>query len=254
MVVWKTVAAISFISAGTAMTTNAQGLVDSKPHEQRFEVISIKRSAPGDSFAIRPNPDNFVALNVTLKYLIGYSYDVHDFQIDDAAGWQSSMHFDIHAKSEVQKQDESRTLKEERIKEEIRSMLTERFALVVREGTKKTDVYSLHQLKTKNKLLPAEKNTGYSSGMGQIKCTSSSMQHLATLLSEILDMFVVDQTSLQGQYQFDLRWSNQAVASSETDLPDIATALKEQLGLGLTRTPGVVKSLAVVSASVPTEN
>ena len=74
-----------------------------------------------------------------------------------------------------------------------------------------------------------------------------------------LDRPVIDKTGLTGKFDFDLTWrpdlqqvGGQGVTNS--DVPDIFTALQEQLGLKLESSKGPVEVLVIDSVSRPTEN
>jgi uncharacterized protein (TIGR03435 family) len=73
---------------------------------------------------------------------------------------------------------------------------------------------------------------------------------------------VVDRTGLTADYEFDLRWTPEALPgpSAESfvrvdpDGPSLFTAVQEQLGLKLEATTGPVEVLVIGSAERPTPN
>jgi uncharacterized protein (TIGR03435 family) len=77
-----------------------------------------------------------------------------------------------------------------------------------------------------------------------------------------LDRPVIDKTGLTGKFDFDLTWrpevqqvgGQSGTAISNADVPDIFTALQEQLGLKLESARGPVEVLVIDSVSRPSEN
>ena len=63
-------------------------------------------------------------------------------------------------------------------------------------------------------------------------------------MSGLIGGRVVDQTGLDGRYRFRLRYSRPNQPSAD-DAPDIATALREQLGLRLVSTKTMINVLVV---------
>lgn len=139
----------------------------------------------------------------------------------------------------------------------IRSLLMNRFNLKVHYETRTLPVYALVAPKGASQLKEAKADDSVLShfqirGSGHIQSHSETTENLAQVLSELLGKEVVDKTRLTGRYDFTLNWapdegllSDAAQAASggkfpngpsqvsETSGPDLATALKEQLGLRL---------------------
>ena len=84
------------------------------------------------------------------------------------------------------------------------------------------------------------------------------MKQLAQYLAPLLEREVVDQTGLEGMFDFDLDFRpDSSSASSDPALanaPSIFTALQEQLGLKLESTRGMVEVLVIERVERPTEN
>ena len=75
------------------------------------------------------------------------------------------------------------------------------------------------------------------------------MAGIATSLAGIVGRNVVDKTGLEGRFEMSLRYST--AGGSESDAPDIFTAVQEQLGLKLEATRGPVEILVIDSAEHP---
>lgn len=102
-----------------------------------------------------------------------------------------------------------------------------------------------------------------SDSQGSVITAKASSLHdfsQAPFLSGV-DRTVVDQTGLNGRYNFVLRWSSRGAhdaaempAESGNEYPDIFTAVREQLGLRLIPTKGPVEVLVIDHIERPTGN
>lgn len=102
-----------------------------------FEVASVKpnTSGPG-AFAIHVQPGGrFTATNVTVRALIQSAYGLQAVQITGGAGWLNTDRFDIVAKGDGGDQD--------RVPLMLRSLLADRFKLIVRTETREAPIYAL---------------------------------------------------------------------------------------------------------------
>ena len=101
-------------------------------------------------------------------------------------------------------------------------------------------------------------------GLGQLRATAQTMTGFAGLLTGSAGRKVVDRTSLEGLYDFELNWTpDQMPANLPTDAPfprpdpngpSIFTALQEQLGLKLESATGPLESIVIEKVQKPTEN
>lgn len=84
------------------------------------------------------------------------------------------------------------------------------------------------------------------------------MASLAIALSRQLERPVLDNTGLEGNYDFSLHWTldlspgDQALTDSSG--PSLFTALREQLGLRIEATRGPVEVIVIDGAERPSEN
>ena len=80
--------------------------------------------------------------------------------------------------------------------------------------------------------------------------------------ARILDRPVVDQTNLEGRYDFTLEWrpdtpagpNAPALPQNVEDRPDMITAMRQQLGLKLETTKTLVDVIVIDQVSKPSEN
>src|SRR5215831_17227521 len=189
-----------------------------------FEVASVKPSAPGSSGGgITPGPTGMTARNVTLLFCIRIAYDVQDYQVA-GPNWVSTEQYDIAAKTGGPvKQDELRLM--------LRTLLAERFKLVLHQEERTRSVYALVIGKNGPKLTEAKSDEtgGTTAGRGHLVFTAATMPALARRLSQQLHEPVSDLTGLKGTYDFTLDWEQDESVPG----PSLLTAVQEQLGLKL---------------------
>jgi bla regulator protein blaR1 len=244
-----------------------------------FEVVSVKPSDPsatGMQIGVSPG-GVFDAKNVTLKALIRQAYDVRDFQISPNPawrdnGWFDSARYDIIAKGNTaavseddlrKMTDAQRNAFRDQLTAKVRILLADRFQLKVHKETKEMPVYALTVAKNGPKFQPSANDdvtrTGLNihrgdTGKSEITATRIPVAVLVKTLSDQVGRTVLDQTGLQGNYDFKLTFTPDMGQPSETDGPSIFTALQEQLGLRLDSQKGPVEVLVIDNAQRASEN
>jgi bla regulator protein blaR1 len=227
----------------------------------RFEVASIRPTDPaaGNSSHVNTTQAGLTTRGTSLRQLIGYAYDIRDFQLLGAPNWIKESRYDIKAKFD-QAEDgnipphelnrmESRN---ERIKARLRHLLAERFQLKLREETKELPVFALVVDKGGHKLKAVGTGSG-SMNMNQNNATGTihgdgvALNRLCTALAGMQGRPVVDRTGLADLFLIDLKWDNDTG-------PAVITALREQLGLRLDAATGPVVTYTVEGVERPTEN
>lgn len=99
-------------------------------------------------------------------------------------------------------------------------------------------------------------------GRGRLTATNANIGDLAwELQSAVVDRPVVDQTGLTSRFNFILTWSpdelqksNLAGQAPTSDVPDLFTAIRQQLGLRLEATKSLVNVMVVDHLEQPLEN
>lgn len=93
-------------------------------------------------------------------------------------------------------------------------------------------------------------------GRNKLTGNGATLEMLTAALATQLGRPVVDQTGLNGTFEFNLEWTAQlgADAPADTGGPSIFTAVQEQLGLKLESTKGPVKVLVIDRAATPSAN
>jgi uncharacterized protein (TIGR03435 family) len=244
-----------------------------------FDVASIKPSDPAATgMQIGISPGGVLnAKNVTLRALVRQAYDVRDFQIFPNPawrdnGWFDTARYDIIAKGNTaavseddlrQMTDAQRNDFRDQLTAKVRILLADRFQLKVHKETKEMPVYALTVAKNGPKFQPAANTDITRTGLGirrgatgkpEITGTRIPMEFLAKTLSDQVGRTVLDQTGLQGNYDFKLTFTPDMAQPTETDGPSIFTALQEQLGLRLDSQKGPVEVLVIDSAQKASEN
>ena len=153
----------------------------------------------------------------------------------------------------------------------LAAVLTSRFNLKVHRETRTLPVFSLEPGKHGPILKPSADASAKIANLGAGMVISNSGEIIAKgiLFSSFTSSLdgeagrpVVDNTGLTGTYDLYLRWmpdnddavSNPKDAGADTTLPNLFTAVQEQLGLKLVPSRGPVSVLVVDSVQAPTQN
>src|SRR5579875_2516195 len=172
-----------------------------------FEVASVKPSdVDSSSSGIRTGHGRLNAHNVTLQRCIMGAYGVGPHHILGGPDWITSERFEIAAKAEQPVDDDSVLM------EMLQGLLAERFKLTLHRETKVIPALVLEVAKNGPKLERAEggeaaTNTSGSNFLNVIQARNASMDHLAEVLARKMDLPVVNQTGLQGVFNFKLQWT-----------------------------------------------
>ena len=237
-----------------------------------FEVASIKPDPiPLQNIRIGKPGGRLVARGIFTKFLIALAYNVQEFQILDGPSWINREQYSIDAKpgdnpkgpllslyfNQRQKEDDEFKLR-------IQSLLADRFQLRIHKETREQQVYSLVVAKNGPKFKESKFNEGDVEkgrlpGLKmfpyQLTGTSVDIHLLAEQLSRSLGRNVIDQTGLNGAYDFDLRWvPDVADGDSVPDGPSIFTAVQEQLGLKLESGKAPVDAIIIDHIEKPSPN
>jgi uncharacterized protein (TIGR03435 family) len=196
----------------------------------RFEVASVKRNNSGDaSAARRMQPGGTTFINVPLRQLIIGAYGVQPFQVLGGPAWLASERYDINARAEGAPTPDQMNLM-------LRSLLADRFKLVVHTEQRDMPIYSLVKARDDGQLGPAMTPTtidcaasGRGRGAppppaaapraggpppgplagcrvmiapGRLELTGQPVSQLASLLGNQVGRPVFDKTGITGGYDF----------------------------------------------------
>jgi uncharacterized protein (TIGR03435 family) len=247
--------------------------MDSAP---RFDVASIKRSAPDSETFVKAHPGGRLDISrATLRTLTALAYRLQPFQVSGGPAWVRSEYFSVNTKA-------AEIPSEDRLFLMMQALLAERFSMKLHFETKEQPVYVLVAgkigkgsraglqvttegscVRVEDSVPPNPKACG-SLGMGlnHLEAQEISMARFAEALSRVLDRKVIDRTGKSEKFNISLRWTpdeHQTLPSSDAitlapDTPSIFTALQEQLGLKLERSKAPIELLVIDLAVRPSEN
>jgi uncharacterized protein (TIGR03435 family) len=247
------------------------------PVNPTFEVASIKPNKSGDqasSSFVRPG-SRYNATNVTLRMLMRSAYGVHDMQIAGSPSWIDSERFDSVANAEG---DQPTSMFRGQARLMLRSLLADRFKLVLHNETRELPIYALvvargdrklgpqlqpsdaaecEAVKTRSPIPATAADPPLSCGggfarTGRLAARGSVLSDLVTSISNAADRIVRDRTELSGNFDWDLQWTPEQFPQTEpSESVSFFTALQEQLGLKLESTRGPVDVLVIDRVELP---
>jgi uncharacterized protein (TIGR03435 family) len=233
-----------------------------------FEVATIKPSKPGRPgklYTVRGT--HFMTVNTTLMDLITVAYDVQQKQVVGGPDWMSSEKFDIDGEPNVPGTPDLNQLKTM-----VQKLLADRFALKFHRETKSMSAYVLTVAKDGPKL---KKSQGDPNGLpslffrqlGVLTVMNATMTDFARLMqTAVFDRPVVDQTGLEGKWDFTLKWTPDESQFSGMGMkvpppsdaadapPPLFTAIQEQIGLKLEAGKAPVPVLVLEHVEQPSAN
>ncbi len=265
--------------------TRAQSTAQSTPAQDAavaalptFEVASIKPNNSGwggmnGSFG--PISSHWSATNVTPKWLIEDAFRMDDFQITGMPAWANSKRYDIEADIDESVVQQLRKLSVDeqhaQVQLMVQSLLADRFQLKVTHESKDLPAYNLVLLKDDAKLkafkvdsFPANPAGLVMMSIGRngqvtMEMTKASVTVLGNGLTRLLEMPVMDQTGVAGNYSFKLLWTDERqLPAGATPDPDfdrtLAATLQEQLGIKLEQTKAARDTITIDHIEEPTPN
>jgi uncharacterized protein (TIGR03435 family) len=225
-----------------------------------LEVATIKPTDPkttNDMISIQGR--HFLVVNKTVEFLVTAAYGLQASQVVGAPGWFSSEKYDIDGTPDVEGQPNLMQMRSI-----LRKLLADRFQLVAHHDKKEMNVYAISVAKAGPKIakslgdpngLPFQ-NGGRDANGRVDRYANVTMKDFAFILQFMLDKPVVDQTGLQGRFDFVLKWTpnDTNVADPATASPAIFTAFQEQLGLKLEAVRAPADVLVVDKLERPSAN
>ena len=256
-----------------------------------FEVVSIRPSKPGGELAFGPTPDGYSAHNTPLYWLIMDAYFPKAMafwrsdRVQGAPSWVGTDGYDVEARvDEATAEGFAHLTDEERerhLRPMLRTMLTERCKLVLRQIDTEASIYALvvdrHGPKLHESSPGESKQTsGIPIGDGGVmvpfhqegasrafRFSQTSMAALAEVLSGLAtlsDVPVMDHTGLTAKYDFVLVKREEEAGPTGPQVvtgptPERASRWDvEALGLELKRVKGTMPALVVNHIDRPTPN
>lgn len=215
--------------------------------------------------------ERYTLRQATMLDMISTAYGVNRQDIRGGPAWLDWDRFDVIATAPA-------TTPPANVKLMLRSLLKERFGLVVRQGTAPMPAWVLTVAGSKPKMkpsdgsgepgcLPIKNSSDASSGSEiyiEVSCQNETMQRFAGEVRSIARGYlagyqpqpVVDSTGLKGSWDFDLKWTprNRLKRAGAGGI-SIFDAVQNQLGLKLTLASAPAQALTVESVNEkPTPN
>ena len=244
-----------------SVVTPAQGPIVTSTNVA-FDVTSVKPNNSGSTnSSTSGRPDGFIASNVTLRQLIIFAYRLRQFQLASGPGWLTSERWDILARSPEGVKPDNPAM--------TRALLRDRFKLLVHTETREEQIYALVAARQDGRLGPNMKpstldctpvqpgaptkcgmNASVVATGGKLTGTGQSLEQMVAALGNFgLNRQVLNRSGIKGTFDFELQWTTETVAGSNSsqssDAPSIFAALQEQLGLKLESDRGPVEFLII---------
>ncbi len=210
--------------------------------QPKFDIADVHVSPTARGFAQNfgsvLREGRYVNRDATLLNLIALAYGVSEDNVAGGPGWLSSDLFDVIAKAPDGTTPATANLM-------LRSLLEDRFGLIVHQGTHPIPRFVLTVAKGGSKLKPAG-GTGtpgcqeQQAGDGKVKAACHNLtaaaiaENLHQMAGAYIDRDVIDSTNLEGSWDFDLEWTPRAaLAAQGSDGISVFDAVEKQLGLKL---------------------
>jgi len=262
----------------------------------RFEVASIKENKSGaPEGGLRAQPGGRIEwTNTTLRGLIGTAYQRFGFDMRQTVGgpeWLDTARFDVLVQTGSGNPPVDPDGFPGQLFAMIRTLLEERFALVVHNEVREQPVYRLVTVRpgtigpglkrvaigcaaamkamTGGERPPIREGRGpdctFGGPPGRLQGNAVTIDMISRVLGRQVNRPVINQTGLDGSFDLDLHFSPEFAPPppgaapgdpppAASDAPSIFTAVQEQLGLRLESTRGPADVLVVDKAERPTEN
>ena len=252
-----------------------------------FEVTSVKVNVsgtvvlPDGRVATGTNVSSaggrFTAQNASLFTLVSMAHGIPEFRIAGGPRWLRATRFNIEAKAQTAVNEPEMMLM-------LRSLLADRFGLSLHREIKEMPAHVLLLAKKGFTLLPTQADPSrrrpirYAVSQRpaedrppRIQLTGTgSMEQLAAFLASSMRNPVIDGTGVEGSFDINVEFTSETfvlgMKGGERDAsigvtsalvppdPELATALRVQLGLRIETQRRPVEVLVVEGATVPSEN
>jgi uncharacterized protein (TIGR03435 family) len=223
-----------------------------------FDAATVKMGGPEVNGLININTGRILngvvtLANATLSDCLKFAYSLTTDQQIAGPDWinQKMVRFEVTGKAPADTPDGQLMLM-------LQALLKERFQLAMHTEPREIQHYELVIGKNGPKLKESMVNALDATGAARldgIKSNRMTMNKLASLLSRMTRISVIDKTGLTGYYQFDLKYADERQPVENQVGPSVFTAVQEQLGLKLESKKSPVDVLVIDHAEkVPLEN
>jgi uncharacterized protein (TIGR03435 family) len=236
--------------------------------DPEFDACSIKPSTPGQQGGgLTVRGREIVAFNTSVSFLVTFVYGVSPRQIVGAPVWTETEHYDLDGKP-----TEEGMPNQKQMKIMIQKLLADRFQLKFHREKREMSAYVIQLGKNGPKLTKSQGDPkglpGLSfGGLGAMNAFNATIADFASVLqTAVLDRPVVDESGLDGHYDFAMHWTPDETqfaglgvkipppSDKEDAPPTLGTAMLEQLGLKLVATKAPVEVLVIDHVEKPSAN
>ena len=229
------------VAVGVLTSPHARAQAGMPASEEPNVTIELWREDGTNTHAVASSPDRWVLeFHRTLRGLIASAYGVSESQVVNW-DWSKDQIYQIVADGPPSLLKPGNTM--------MRDLLAKHFGLVVKVERKQLQGYVLRIGSGGTKLTRSTSGPGAGSfSPNGVDMTHFPVDSLVTYLqtNDELRAPVVDQTGLEGNYDYKVSWALPA-AGAPTDPAAVAKALEEQLGLHLEASSVNVDVISVVS-------
>ncbi|MEO8098070.1 MAG: TIGR03435 family protein [Acidobacteriota bacterium] len=247
------------------------------PAAPKFDVVSIRELPPNGPLVLREEDftpilprGQYIDSSTNLLFMISFAYNVvahSDKQLTGLPNWAKTQSYAVAAKPADTFPLLSPAENKEQVRQMLRAMLEDRFQLRLHKETRQENILNLVVDKGGIKLrqvdapVPPEKegrvNAAVSDSRGRLIATKGTVSGIANIVALFMNQTVVDQTGLNGYYDFDIRWSapearTQGFGPEGESL--LISNLQDQFGLRLTKGSGPVEYWVIDQIKPPAEN
>jgi uncharacterized protein (TIGR03435 family) len=232
-----------------------------------YDVVTIKPSDPNDgNRGFQTRGRHVRAANETMNDMISFAWGIHVKQIVGGPAWMSTDHYFVDGVPDVPGEPNLT-----QFRSMIRKVLADRFGLKLHSEKRELLVYALTVAKGGPKLTKSlgnpngPPNDDFSTS-AWMKETNTTMGEYAKAMQYVLDRPVVDQTGLEGRWDFLLKWTpdesqftaiGARIAPPSNDpnaAPGLFTAIQEQIGLKLVAVKALADVIVIDHVERPSAN
>ena len=252
---------------------SASEVISAQQAKPAFEVVSIRKNLDRGPTIGGSRGDTFRMTSTSVRNLISWAYHDEILWEDHVVGgpsWLETDRFDVSAKPVGVSINETRMM--------MRSVLAERFGLVMVKEQRQGDVYVLKTArgdgrpnpdlrrvgddcvtKPKDPASPLQAVRPSSGARPSYASRCATLDTVASYLSKEVGTTVINETGITGRWDFVIAHSGMQPrigpdGLAVDDRPMLLSAVQEQLGLKLERRRGLVDVWVIKSVHPPTEN
>ena len=199
-----------------------------------FEVATIKPSGPDSPpMSIQRQPGRLITSNTPLSMLIRWAFNLDDGRLLGVPPAADGARFDVLAKSATE------NLRAGELQLMMRTLLIERFGLVVHQEKRTLTSFALLvdgnglKVAVANPPETPDANPFSMTTAGTLRGRRVTTDMLTKALSSQLGIPIDNATTITGSFDFTLMWQPDGVLIDDAARPSLFTALREQLGLRL---------------------